>query len=149
MKIALLVISIFLFFLVLSLGVYSVMLNSEISKYKIMNEKEHSISERINKENIALNDSVSKLNKMKNFWDHWSFDNSKNELLYDFRKKKELIPVKGILGGSMGFGQTHLLGKKWIITEFSDGHIYGISLYSFEILPDSTVNYKIIDWDTF
>ena len=64
----------------------------------------------------------------------------------DLRKKPEIIPEKGILGGTMYFEEFSLLSKNWAIAGFSDGHIYGKCLLEYKIDNNKTVNWKVIKY---
>ena len=53
----------------------------------------------------------------------------KNDLL----KHPELIPYSGILGGTMNFYTEDMtvIGDKWVMAYFEDGHIGGYSLFTY------------------
>jgi len=49
------------------------------------------------------------------------------------RAKTELITLDAVLGGKMQFEQVKVLGDKWIWASYSDGHIMGEAIYSFDV----------------
>lgn len=70
------------------------------------------------------------------------------EIVADLRKHPELIPYKGVLGGTMGFyyeGEIHILSSKWVLASFDDGHIAGIMLLKYEVSDDGKISWKVID----
>ncbi|NNK71895.1 MAG: hypothetical protein HKO94_01760 [Flavobacteriaceae bacterium] len=60
------------------------------------------------------------------------------------RSKPDLIPLKAVLGGTMRFGRIDLLGKNWLIAEYEDGHVYGRSLYAFELNDNGELEFTIL-----
>jgi hypothetical protein len=71
-----------------------------------------------------------------------------NDLRNDLIKHPELIPYKGVLGGTVGFGEDPesiiILNEKWILAVFSDGHFEGVMLLEFDIL-NNKIKWKVID----
>lgn len=70
------------------------------------------------------------------------------EIVADLRKHPELIPYKGVLGGTMGFyyeGEIHILSSKWVLASFDDGHIAGIMLLKYEVSDDGKISWEVID----
>ena len=57
----------------------------------------------------------------------------------------KLIPYPGVLGGTMHFGKISLLGNRWVIADFDDGHIIGRMLLKYTIQIDSSIKWKVID----
>ena len=51
----------------------------------------------------------------------------------DLLSHPELIPYSGVLGGTMNFYNEDMtiVGNKWIISYFEDGHIWWYSLYTY------------------
>lgn len=49
------------------------------------------------------------------------------------RAETELITLDAVLGGKMQFEQVKILGDKWIWATYSDGHIMGEAIYSFDV----------------
>lgn len=108
---------------------------------------------------IVVNDSLAEVlaveNPKSNYWFDDLYDGK--ELLRngiakpaDFiesslRKKPELIPIKGVLGGTMRFGNIEPLGNKWVIAYFDDGHIEGRALYKYKLKKDGELEFEIMD----
>jgi len=71
-----------------------------------------------------------------------------NDLRNDLIQHPELIPYKGVLGGTVGFGEDPdsiiILNEKWILAVFSDGHFEGVMLLEFNIL-NNKIMWKVID----
>ncbi|MDT8417824.1 MAG: hypothetical protein RQ864_08460, partial [Lutibacter sp.] len=103
----------------------------------------------------SLNDSLMKIgNEEKNYWFDKDFNGShftrqgienpeefvKNEL----QKRADLIPFEAVLGGTMRYGKIQLLGNKWIIADYSDGHIQGRSIYEYRINDKKEISFKIL-----
>lgn len=77
-----------------------------------------------------------------------NIDDPIDYLKKDLVKRKDLIPYKGILGGTMGFydeNNIHVLNRRWVFAQFEDGHIGGQMLLEYEILKDGKINWKVID----
>lgn len=105
-------------------------------------------------------DSLSRLllNKeiQENYWIANELDNEvykkfeiENPIEYikqSLRNKPEQIPLEPILGGTMHFGNIQILGKKWIIAEFDDGHIYGRGIYTYNLQKDCKVEFELLDY---
>ena len=62
----------------------------------------------------------------------------------DLSKNTTLIPVKPVLGGTMSFSRISLLGDRWAIASFEDGHVGGHLLLKYT-LKDSTLRWKVLD----
>ncbi|MCG2430400.1 hypothetical protein [Aequorivita xiaoshiensis] len=60
------------------------------------------------------------------------------------RENKDLIPMDAVLGGTMHYNNIQLLGDKWIIADFEDGHVYGKAIFEYTLLEDDKLNFKII-----
>lgn len=64
----------------------------------------------------------------------------KNALL----EKPDLIPMDAVLGGTMRYNNMQLLGDKWLIADFEDGHVYGKAIMEYTIGKNDEVDFKII-----
>lgn len=64
----------------------------------------------------------------------------KNALL----EKTDLIPMDAVLGGTMHYNNIQLLGNKWLIADFEDGHVYGKAIFEYELRDQDEVHFKII-----
>jgi len=70
-----------------------------------------------------------------------------SHLKTDLKERKDLIPYKGVLGGTMGFydkNRIHILNYKWVYAHFEDGHIGGEMLLEYDISEDGKINWKVI-----
>ncbi|MEK7996117.1 MAG: hypothetical protein AAB403_20150, partial [Planctomycetota bacterium] len=59
-----------------------------------------------------------------------------NQIIADLKQHRELIPYKGILGGTMNFyddSRIWVLTKKWVLAYFEDGHVAGYLLLEYEV----------------
>ena len=52
--------------------------------------------------------------------------------------------MDAVLGGTMHYNNIQLLGDKWIIADFEDGHVYGKAIFEYTLLEDDKLNFKII-----
>lgn len=132
-------------------------------------EKQHSGKETTssNKENEILlkkNDSLSRKLQIakeaivilqdQNIWYDAEIDNTdfKNKgiknpeefIINELRKKAELIPMPAALGGKMSFGTIQLLGSKYLIAFYGDGHVEGKSIYSYKLNDSGTLEFKLV-----
>ena len=58
---------------------------------------------------------------------------------------RELIPFKGVLGGTMGFYDEKnvlLLDGPWVYAPFDDGHINGYGLFEYSVAPGGRITWK-------
>ncbi|MBZ4033331.1 hypothetical protein K6T82_01030 [Flavobacterium sp. 17A] len=120
-----------------------------------------------NKENEALkkkNDSLKRkleiaeeaivILQHRNIWYDAENDNPnfKNKgikdpeefIITELKKRPELIPMKATLGGEMSFGAVQLLGSKYLIAFYEDGHIEGKSIYSYKLNDSGKVEFKLV-----
>lgn len=66
----------------------------------------------------------------------------------DLMKHPELIPFRGVLGGTPGFhdrGSIVLLPNRWVYAGFDDGHVEGSLVAAWDISPDGTISWKVVD----
>ncbi len=76
-----------------------------------------------------------------------NIDDLISHLKTDLKKRKDLIPYKGVLGGTMGFydeNRIHILNHQWVYAYFEDGHIGGEMLLEYDISEDGKINWKVI-----
>jgi hypothetical protein len=114
-------------------------------------EKQYQFSQttidQLNKKNAKLEQALQScpcppVLKINNIDDPISY------LKKDLMKRKNLIPYKGVLGGTMGFydeNNIHVLNRRWVYAHFEDGHIGGQILLEYDILKDGKINWKVID----
>jgi hypothetical protein len=69
------------------------------------------------------------------------------DIKQDLINRKDLIPYKGILGGTMGFYYEgiHVISTEWVAAYFEDGHINGIMLLRYNVLKDGKIRWSVID----
>ncbi|NLO71085.1 MAG: hypothetical protein GX102_09165 [Porphyromonadaceae bacterium] len=65
-----------------------------------------------------------------------------------FSERTDLFPIKAVLGGTMRFSKVQVLGNKWLIADFDDGHVGGRAIYSYH-LKDGKLMFKIMDFVSF
>lgn len=103
----------------------------------------------------SLNDSLLKIeNVAENLWfdkdfngahfTHQGITNPEEFVENALRKRTDLIPFEAVMGGTMNFGKIQLLGNKWIIADYSDGHIQGRSIYEYRIDDKKALIFKIL-----
>lgn len=64
-------------------------------------------------------------------------------------RRTDLIPDKPVLGGQMSFTRISLLGDRWAIAAYEDGHVGGQVLLKYK-LCDTAIQWKVMDhlsWD--
>ena len=69
------------------------------------------------------------------------------DIIADLKQHRELIPHKGILGGTMNFyddSKIWVLTKKWVLAYFEDGHIAGYLLLEYEVTEGGKINWKTV-----
>jgi heme exporter protein D len=68
-------------------------------------------------------------------------------LAVDLMRHRELIPYKGVMGGTMGFyskKDIHVLTSRWVMASFEDGHIGGQMLLEYAVSPGGEIQWKVI-----
>jgi hypothetical protein len=73
--------------------------------------------------------------------------NPVDDLIDDLMKHKELIPFKGVLGGTMSFyskKDIHVLTSRWVLAAFEDGHIGGQMILEYTVSLGGKINWKVI-----
>ncbi|WP_313113592.1 hypothetical protein [Aequorivita sediminis] len=71
-------------------------------------------------------------------------EDPRNYIKNALRENKDLIPMDAVLGGTMHYNNIQLLGDKWIIADFEDGHVYGKAILEYSLLEDDKLSFKII-----
>ncbi len=61
------------------------------------------------------------------------------------REKPELIPLKGVLGGTMRYGKIQPLGSQWVIAYYDDGHIEGRAIFRYTLNSQGKLDFKLLD----
>jgi hypothetical protein len=70
------------------------------------------------------------------------------DLVADLQKHPELIPHKGVLGGTMAFGfpeKIHVLTEKYVLAYYEDGHIAGWMLLEYSVARGGKISWRVID----
>lgn len=73
------------------------------------------------------------------------------DLRADLMRRADLIPVEPVLGGAMGFydpAQIHILGDRWVVAGFEDGHIAGKLLLRYRV-ERGTIHWDVLDVTRF
>lgn len=60
------------------------------------------------------------------------------------RENPSVIPMKAVLGGTMHFNNMELLGDKWLIADFEDGHVYGKAIFEYSIVAKDKLRFKVV-----
>lgn len=63
----------------------------------------------------------------------------------ELEKRKDLIPIEGVLGGTMHFSKIALLNGKWIYAFFEDGHIGGYLLIKYSVKENRNIKWEVMD----
>ena len=69
------------------------------------------------------------------------------DIIADLKQHRELIPYKGVLGGTMNFyddSKIWILTKRWVLAYFEDGHIAGYLLLEYEVVQGGSIAWKTI-----
>lgn len=138
----------------------------------LQNEVEQQVKQRIELENKMFEQEKSLRNELAALYDKLELANKKleglpqiqeyeiaelkkkglkdpvKELKADLLNRNELIPHKGVLGGTMGFlteEHIHIISSKWAAAYFEDGHINGIMLLKYSILKDGKIRWTVMD----
>ncbi|HLS11393.1 MAG TPA: hypothetical protein VK050_04480 [Flavobacteriaceae bacterium] len=70
----------------------------------------------------------------------------KKYLIDALRNNPSVIPIDGVLGGTMFFTDIEVLGTKWIIASYEDGHIMGRSIFTYQVNPKTLeVEFAVLD----
>lgn len=103
----------------------------------------------------SLNDSLINISQdEKNYWfipeyngshlTRQGITNPEKFVENALRKRADLIPFEAVLGGTMNYGKIQLLGNKWVIADYSDGHIQGRSIYEYRLNDKTMLTFKIL-----
>jgi len=121
--------------------------NSEVDSLRIVNVS-------ITQERDSLLDELKILDREVNYWFNQEYDgdnfndkgiNDPKEYLLDaLDKNRELIPMEGILGGTMHFGKLEILSSEWLIVDYDDGHIIGKAIFEYHFGEKDEVTFKLI-----
>ncbi len=70
------------------------------------------------------------------------------DLVADLQAHPELIPYKGVLGGTMAFGfpeKIHVLTDKYVLAYFEDGHVAGWMVLEYSVAKGGKIFWRVID----
>ncbi|MGV6832604.1 MAG: hypothetical protein ACWA5P_13710 [bacterium] len=70
--------------------------------------------------------------------------NPKKFIDSSLRVRTDLIPLKAVLGGTMRFGKITLLSSEWLIAEYDDSHISGISIYEYKLNEMNELEFDLL-----
>jgi hypothetical protein len=70
-----------------------------------------------------------------------------NDIIADLSKHNELIPFKGVLGGTMGFYDLEdiIVTSNEVFAPFDDGHIVGYMLLKYQVSSEGKISWKVLD----
>jgi len=70
-----------------------------------------------------------------------------NDIITDLSKHRELIPFKGVLGGTMGFYHPEyaIVTRNEVFIPFEDGHRGGYMLLKYQVSDEGKISWKVLD----
>lgn len=103
----------------------------------------------------SLNDSLINTSQVtENYWFNKDFNgshftrqgitNPEEFVEKSLKKRTDLIPYEAVLGGTMSYGKIQLLGNKWVIADYNDGHIQGRSIYEYRLNDKKELTFKVL-----
>jgi len=108
---------------------------------------------KVQKEREVLTTKIKRL-EGRSLLRNWEMERLKKvlpnpveDLVADLMQHKELIPFKGVLGGTMGFyskKDIYVLTSRWVLASFEDGHIGGKILLEYWISPQGKIQWKVL-----
>jgi hypothetical protein len=129
-------------------------LSCENQNHKSDIEKLETENASIKKRNDSLNKELQKAKIYKNYWYDGEYDgigfinkgikNPEEFIETSLRKMPQLIPLGPTLGGTMRFENIQVLSEKWVIADYSDGHVTGKSIYNYKLNSNNLVEFKIL-----
>lgn len=72
------------------------------------------------------------------------FADPERVLRQDLARHPELIPYHGVEGGTMGFYDTssvQVLGGRWVLGRFEDGHVQGRGIFAYDVGPRGRITW--------
>ena len=126
------------------------------------NPESNSAKEKLQSENKtlvkridSLSGELKKAKLKKNYWFDIEYEGMDlvNDGIKDpekfiensLREKPGLIPLKPTLGGKMMFENIELLADKWLIADYSDGHVSGRTIYSYKLNGNKKLEFKALN----
>ncbi|MBB4801529.1 hypothetical protein HNP37_001590 [Flavobacterium nitrogenifigens] len=126
--------------------------NKNLSENELLKKKNDSLSRKLEiaKEAIVILQD-------RNVWYDSEYDNAdfkkkgivdpEKFIKQELAKRTDLIPLQPTLGGKMAFGTIQLLGSKFLIADYEDGHVEGKSLYSYKLTDSGNLEFKLLESD--
>jgi hypothetical protein len=71
-----------------------------------------------------------------------------SQLRSDLEGRKDLVPVKGVMGGTMGFYDREgvvLLPGRYVYAPAEDGHILVHTVLRYDVEPGGKIRWKLVD----
>lgn len=73
-------------------------------------------------------------------------ESPKPYIMEALKENPSVIPTDGVLGGTMFFTDIQILGSKWVIASYEDGHIMGRGIFTYKIDPETLeVEFGVLD----
>lgn len=79
------------------------------------------------------------------YYKDMGIDDPEDYITSDLMSKPELIPYKGVLGGTMRTWDVSLLGNHWAVAYIEDGHVAGKMLLKYSVTKDKKVKWVVMD----
>ena len=73
--------------------------------------------------------------------------NPVEDIKADLLSRPDLIPQKGVAGGTMGFHSAeniYVLSPRWVLASFEDGHITGKMLLEYSVQGPAKISWKVL-----
>lgn len=67
------------------------------------------------------------------------------QVVDSLKSRTDLIPYKAELGGTMRYWNIQLIKTQWVIAEFTDGHVTGAMLLSYQLNKDGSLQWQLLD----
>lgn len=125
----------------------------ELSEVNILKSNLIALEQERDSLQLLLDKYISKSNTTTWFgnWESKSFQamgiaHPETYIEEALRNRPSVIPLDGVLGGTMFFTNIEILGSKWIIASYEDGHIMGRSIFTYKINPKTKkVTFAVLD----
>lgn len=110
-------------------------------------------NDSLRKSNISLKKKLTdRISDTEQFYDgkedFKGIQNPKKYLEDALIERKNLIPEKGVLGGTMSFSSAKTNGNGWIIGYYEDGHIDGEAIYTYKVEKNKKVEFTLLYFRT-
>jgi hypothetical protein len=109
----------------------------------------------LKQKNDSLNGELEKAKMQKNYWFEIEIEgidfvkkgiaNPEKYIENSLRKNPSLIPLEPTFGGKMMFENIQILGEKWLIADYSDGHVSGKTIYSYKLNKNNKFEFKALN----